>query len=228
MLKTQYVRSNVQGALCKMQCVNGSASQTSWTDQLDGPAGRTSWTYQLEGPAGRTSWTDQLDGPAGPTGWTDQLDGPVLFIWSLGQFAYSKIFLSVCTLSQLPSPTKAFFKYSLLLCLPQNGCNEAETWKKQNSKSHIFTDTPFRSWGLYLLLNISNTVYSSVHILCRRCIIHYITKCIHSPMMAQITNQTATLCLPHNCVSEMFPSFIWHELSALQSVGVRVINWLRR
>ena len=39
----------------------------------------------------------------------NQLDGPVLFIWSLGQFAYSKIGLSVCTLSQLPSPTKALF-----------------------------------------------------------------------------------------------------------------------
>ena len=64
-----------------MQCVNGSASQTSWTDQLDRPAGRTSWTAQL--------------------------DEPVLLIWSLGQFDYSKIFLSVCTLSQLPSPTKA-------------------------------------------------------------------------------------------------------------------------
>ena len=41
--------------------------------------------------------------------WTDQLDGPVLFIWSLGQFAYLKTDLSVCTLSQLPSPTKALF-----------------------------------------------------------------------------------------------------------------------
>ena len=33
-----------------MQCVNGSASQTSWTDQLDRPAGRTIWTDQLDGP----------------------------------------------------------------------------------------------------------------------------------------------------------------------------------
>ena len=49
--------------------------------------------------------------PAGQTSWTDQLDGPVLFIRSLGQFAYSKIFLSVCTLSQLPRPTKALFFY---------------------------------------------------------------------------------------------------------------------
>ena len=46
--------------MCKMQCVNGSASWTSWTDQLDVPAGQTSST--------------------------DQLDRPVLFIWSLGQF----------------------------------------------------------------------------------------------------------------------------------------------
>ena len=28
-----------------MQCVNGSASLTSWTDQLDGPAGQTSSFY---------------------------------------------------------------------------------------------------------------------------------------------------------------------------------------
>ena len=51
----------------------------------------------------------QLDRSAGRTSWTNQLDGPVLFTWSLGQFAYSKIGLSVCTLSQLPSPTKALF-----------------------------------------------------------------------------------------------------------------------
>ena len=41
----QRVRCNVHDATCKMQCVNGSASQTSWTDQLDGPAGRTSSLY---------------------------------------------------------------------------------------------------------------------------------------------------------------------------------------
>ena len=55
--------------MCKIQWVNGSASQTSWTDQLN---------------------------------------GPVLFIWSLGQFAYSRIDISVCTLSQLPSPMTLF------------------------------------------------------------------------------------------------------------------------
>jgi len=38
-----------------MQCVNGSASWTSWTDKLDGPAGRISWTDQLDGLAGQTS-----------------------------------------------------------------------------------------------------------------------------------------------------------------------------
>ena len=57
-----------------MQCVNGSTSLTSWTDQLDGPTGRTSSLYL-----------------------------------AIGQFTYSKIDkieLSVCTLSQLPSPTK--------------------------------------------------------------------------------------------------------------------------
>ena len=31
--------------MCKIQCVNGSASRTSWTDQPDGPAGRTSSFY---------------------------------------------------------------------------------------------------------------------------------------------------------------------------------------
>ena len=40
------------------------------------------------------------------------------YIWSLGQFAYSKIDLSVCTLSQLPSRTKALFP-----CMPPDkGC----------------------------------------------------------------------------------------------------------
>ena len=85
------------------------ARRTSWTDQLDRPARRTSWTDQLNTPAERTSWTDQLDWPAGQTSCTDQLDGPVLFIWSLGRFAYLNIFLSVCILLQLPSPTKALF-----------------------------------------------------------------------------------------------------------------------
>ena len=42
-------------------------------------------------------------------------DSPVLLIWSLGQFTYLKIFLSVCTLSQLPSPTKALFTYDTLI-----------------------------------------------------------------------------------------------------------------
>ena len=55
-----------------MQCVNGSASWTSWTNQLDGPAGQTCCSDQLDGPAGRTSWTNQLDEPAGRTSWTDQ------------------------------------------------------------------------------------------------------------------------------------------------------------
>ena len=41
--------------MCKIQCVNGSASQTSWMDQLDRPAGRTNWMDQLDGPAGQTS-----------------------------------------------------------------------------------------------------------------------------------------------------------------------------
>ena len=47
----QNVRSNVQGTsckmVCKMQCVNGSVSQTSSTDQLDGPALQTSWMDQF-------------------------------------------------------------------------------------------------------------------------------------------------------------------------------------
>ena len=55
-------------------------------------------------------WMGLLVRPAGQTSWTDQLDGPVLFTLSLGQFAYSKIDLSVCTLSQLRSPTKALFR----------------------------------------------------------------------------------------------------------------------
>ena len=47
--------------MCKTQCVNGSASRTSRTDQLDRPSGRTIWTDIC---------TDQLDGPAG---WTSSL-----------------------------------------------------------------------------------------------------------------------------------------------------------
>ena len=43
----------------------------------------------------------QLNESAGWTSWKDQLDGPVLFTWSLEQFEYSKINISVCTLSQL-------------------------------------------------------------------------------------------------------------------------------
>ena len=59
-----------------MQCVNRSASQTSWTDQLDGPAGQTSWTDQLDRQAGWTSWTDanQLDKQLDiSVGWTSSL-----------------------------------------------------------------------------------------------------------------------------------------------------------
>ena len=64
----------------------------------------TLYKDQLDGPAWRTSWTDQMGGPDGRTAeWTS------FFTWSLGQFVYLKIDLSVCTLSQLPSPTKALF-----------------------------------------------------------------------------------------------------------------------
>ena len=51
MCRMQYVRYDVKDAICKMQhigCnlkdafVNGSASQTSWMDQLCRPAGQTS------------------------------------------------------------------------------------------------------------------------------------------------------------------------------------------
>ena len=38
-----------------MQCVNRSASKTSWMDQLDGSAGQTSWTDKPDRPAGRIS-----------------------------------------------------------------------------------------------------------------------------------------------------------------------------
>ena len=59
--------------------------------------------------------TNQLDGSARRISWTDHLDGPVLFTWSLSQFAYSKIDLSICTLSQLPSPTEALFHKKMQL-----------------------------------------------------------------------------------------------------------------
>ena len=62
----------------------------------------------------RASKRNPLDGSAKWVYLTDQLDGSVLYIWSLSQFAYSKIDLSVCTLPQLPSPKKnLFFKYPL-------------------------------------------------------------------------------------------------------------------
>ena len=61
-----------------------------------------------------TCKTNQLNGSARRIGWTDQQDGSVLYAWSLGQFAYSKIYLSVCTSSKLTSPTKAFLKVVLI------------------------------------------------------------------------------------------------------------------
>ena len=76
---------------------------------------------------------ERLDGSAGQTNWMDQLDGPVLFTSSLDQFAYSKINkidLSVCTLSQLPSPTKAlFFKVQLVF-----GCVERHSPERGNQR----------------------------------------------------------------------------------------------
>ena len=55
----------------------------------------------------QTSWMDQLDRSAGRT---------YFFFWSLGQFAYSKIDVSVCTLLQLLSLRKAlFFRWFLRL-----------------------------------------------------------------------------------------------------------------
>ena len=48
---------------------------------------------------------DQLDGSARRNSYADLFS----IVRSFGRFAYSKIDLSVCTLSQLPSPTKALF-----------------------------------------------------------------------------------------------------------------------
>ena len=80
------------------------------------PMAMVTWQFldQLNGPAGQTSRTDQLDRPAGRISRTDQLDGPVFFILRLGQFAYSKIDLSVFTLSQLPSLKKTLFSTTSL------------------------------------------------------------------------------------------------------------------
>ena len=87
--------------MCKMQCVNRSASRTSRTDQLEGQAGRTSWTDKLDRPARQTSWTDQLDRSAGRTRLTNQLDRPVHLYEALAsshiirisfQFVHCRIF----------------------------------------------------------------------------------------------------------------------------------------
>ena len=69
------------------------------------PAGRTSWTDQLDGLARQTSLAGQLDGPAGQTSWTDQF----FLFEALASSNIQRFFLSVCTLSQLPSPTNALF-----------------------------------------------------------------------------------------------------------------------
>ena len=107
---------------------DGPVRRTSQKDQLDKPAGRMSQADQLGGPAIQTSQadqqdrsarlnsqTDQLDGSARQISQMDQLDRPVLYFRSFGQFAYSKIDPSVCTLLQLPSLMKALF-LSCFLC----------------------------------------------------------------------------------------------------------------
>ena len=102
-----------------------------------------------------------LVGPAGRTSWMDQLDGPVLFIWSLGQFAYSKIFLSVCILSQLPSPTKALFakpSYWTKTFLSTAGttvpiflwpCSKKNKNKKDWAGPHSSSKYKFSFWSYY-------------------------------------------------------------------------------
>ena len=95
--------------MCKMQCVNGSASWTSWTDQLDRPAGRTSWMDQLDKPAGRTSWTDPLDGPAGRISWMDQFSlSEALASLHIRRLTFQFVH---CCMLQLPSPTKALLYF---------------------------------------------------------------------------------------------------------------------
>ena len=112
--------------------LEGPLGHPSWTDQLNGPTGRTSWTDQLDGPPGRTNWTDQLDGLAGHPSWTnqmeDQLDGPVLFIWSLGQFTYLKIALSVCTFSQLARRRKCARAHCIACAHVYASCAHVFVW----------------------------------------------------------------------------------------------------
>ena len=147
-----------------MDQLDGSARQTSWTDQLDRPAGQTSWTDQLDGSGGRIIWMDQLDGPAGQTSWTDQLDGSVFYTWSLGHFAYSKIDLSVCTLSQLPSLKKALFHIRNPYLLPDSE-SRSQLWKIIWAYSGI--SEPWKN--ILFLIIVPNVVEDVKTILNRGC-----------------------------------------------------------
>ena len=60
---------------------------------------------ELAKASNKKNWSFQLVCPAGPSSWSVQLDRQVVFIWNLDQFAYSKIFLSVCSF---------FFSFCLL------------------------------------------------------------------------------------------------------------------
>ena len=68
--------------------------------------------------------------PAGRTSWTDKLDRPVLFIWSLGQFAYSKIDLSVqfvhcCSFRVRQRPCFSIRKAKMVIVLEVSGRNSS-------------------------------------------------------------------------------------------------------
>ena len=95
-----------------------------------------------------SSKTNHMDRSAKSVYWRDDLDGPVLLIWNYGLFIYSKIALSVCTLSQLLSLTKALLSGDRMLPLPLTNLNDIwEIFQCLNSCLGLSL-----SWGINISL----------------------------------------------------------------------------
>ena len=113
-------------------------------------------------PAGQTS----RYGPAGRTSWKDQLDGSVFYIWSLGQFPYLKIDVSVCTLLQLPSPAKALFHFKSESSSWSSGCASKARQTNMEIVYPCWNYKIFRCWVIptgFLNVKVNGHHYSLSH-----------------------------------------------------------------
>ena len=118
------------------------------------------------------SWTNEINESTRQTSWTEQLDRPVLYTWSLGQFAYSKIDLSVCIFFSFQVRRRPCFRIEIITPpliddVAVFECwQSVKTWKLLRLVSHWFVRWSFILW-LFTPLATTALLASTLGIICK-------------------------------------------------------------